>query len=89
MKPPYPTHIKPVDLATVLTALYASEINCSISSIWDSGWDVKLGDELNGFLAESNFQTVEEAAAFLHGAALIHFPKSDYAKRRNAVPGRG
>jgi hypothetical protein len=59
-----------MDLATVLTSLYASELNCSISCIWDSGWDVKLGDELNGFVAEGNVRTPEEIASFLHDAAM-------------------
>jgi hypothetical protein len=46
-----------MDLATVLTNLYAGELNCSISCVWDSGWDVKLGDELKGFVAEGNVRT--------------------------------
>ena len=50
------------------TELYASQLNCSISCFWDSNWDVKLGDELNGFVAEGNFRTVDEVAEFLHAA---------------------
>jgi hypothetical protein len=68
-----------MDLSAVLTDLYDGELNCSISCISDSGWDVKLGDELNGFVAEGNVKTPEEIAEFLHAAALTHFPTSAYA----------
>jgi hypothetical protein len=37
-----------MDLSTVLADLYESELNCLISCIWNSGWDVRLGNELNG-----------------------------------------
>ena len=40
-------------LETVLARLYRSEINVSISTFWDGGWDVKLGDDMNGFEAET------------------------------------
>jgi hypothetical protein len=46
-----------MNIEIVLKNLYASEINCSISSFWDAGWNVKLGDEMNSFAAESNFMT--------------------------------
>jgi hypothetical protein len=73
-----------MDLSTVLADLYESELNCSISSFWDNNWDVKLGDEMNGFVAEDNVRTPAEATEFLHKAALKHFPTSGYAKRHLA-----
>ena len=36
------------DLEEILSALYESEINASISWLWDGGIDVMLGDELSG-----------------------------------------
>ena len=36
------------DLEEILSALYESEINASISWLWDGGSDVMLGDELSG-----------------------------------------
>jgi hypothetical protein len=33
----------------ILGDLYASEINASISWLWDGGIDVKLGDPMNGY----------------------------------------
>ena len=59
--------------------LYESEINCSISRFWDNGWDVKLGDEMNGFVAEGNFRTLDEAADFLDREARRHFSESVYS----------
>ena len=64
--------------------LYESEINCSISCFWDNNWDVKLGDEMNGFVAEDNFRTLAEAAEFLHKSALKRFPTSGYAKKHGS-----
>jgi hypothetical protein len=68
-----------MDIEIVLKQLYESEISCSISSFWDGGWDVKLGDEMNGFVAEGNFHTLDEAAEFLDRQARIHFRESVYA----------
>ena len=67
-----------MDLTTVMNKLYESEINCSIASHWDAGWEVKLGDENNGFAAETWVRTLEEAAAFLDSAAREHFAESVY-----------
>jgi len=68
----------------VLARLYESELNCSISSLWDNNWDVTLGDEMNGFVAENNVRPPPEGAEFLDQAALKHFPTSGYAKRHSA-----
>jgi hypothetical protein len=59
-----------------------SEINCAISSFWDNGWDVKLGDEMNGFVAEGNFRTLDECADFLDRQARKYCPESSYALGR-------
>lgn len=71
-----------MNLETVMKRLYESEINCSISCFWDNGWDVKLGDEMNGFVAEGNFRTLDEAATFLDREARKHFADSKYAGTR-------
>jgi hypothetical protein len=71
--------IGPMDIEIVMKRLYESEINCSISSFWDGGWTVRLGDEMNGFAAETNCSTLDEAAAFLDREAKRHFPESVYA----------
>ena len=81
-------------LSHVLATLYRSEINCSISTFWDSGWEVKLGDFMNGWKAQTTIMrpdegirglSIEETALFnvavwLDAQARIHFPDSDYVK---------
>jgi hypothetical protein len=59
------TGLKKVDIEIVMKKLYESEINCSISSFWDNAWEVKLGDEMNGFVAQETCRTLDEAANFL------------------------
>ena len=68
-----------MDIEIVMKKLYESEINCSISSFWDNGWAVKLGDEMNGFVAEGNFRTLTESATFLDQQARRYFAESVYA----------
>jgi len=68
-------------LLDVMAALYASEINCRVSSFFDSGWTLQLGDELNGFKAEATFYDFDEAADWLRAAAIEHFPESAFARR--------
>jgi hypothetical protein len=68
-----------MELGAIIEALYDSEINCSISTFWDAGITVQLGDEMNGFVAEIECKTTGEAAEFLDRAARQHFPESAYA----------
>jgi hypothetical protein len=35
---------------SILQRLYDSEINFEVSCFWDAGFDVRLGDAVNGFL---------------------------------------
>ena len=64
----------------VLQALYGSEINFSLSTFWDAGFDWKLGDDMNGFVAEGAAKTLAEAISALANAACRHFPDSVFAK---------
>jgi len=41
-----------VMLEDELQRIYESEINVRISWLWDGGIDIRLGDEMNGYLAE-------------------------------------
>ena len=43
-----------MDLAAELQRIYDSEINVEIGWSWDGGIDVRLGDKMNGYLAEEN-----------------------------------
>lgn len=70
-------------LISVIQALYKSEINCSISSFWDAGWNVRLGDEMNGWGAEADFANdkLDDAAEWLIREAKRAWPKSEFAKQ--------
>ena len=41
-----------MELVTELQRIYDSEINIEISWLWDGGIEVRLGDRMNGYLAE-------------------------------------
>lgn len=43
-------------LSDVLKLLYDHEINVTLSSFWDGGWLVQIGDISNGFRASQNFR---------------------------------
>ena len=70
-----------IDVEAILDDLYASEINASISWLWDGGIDVKLGDELGGFKAEANVRTMREAAVWLRDEACRQYPDSTFAAK--------
>lgn len=71
-----------MNLVTVMQKLYDSEINCGIKSFWDNGFDVFLGDEMNGIHEEINFDSdkLNEAGIWLHNKACEFYPDSEYAK---------
>jgi hypothetical protein len=73
------------DLEEILASLYASEINASISWLWDGDIDVKLGDALNGYKVEGKVGTFVETAEWLRDQAVRHYPNSAFA-RQFAVP---
>ncbi len=63
----------------MLQELYDSEINFEISCFWDGGFAVKLGDEINGFVDESNSASFVGAIDWLKNKAIEHYPKSAFA----------
>ena len=64
--------------------LYASEINFTVSTFWDSGYQWALGDELNGYVAKGRTDTFEQAVAALADAASAIYPDSEFARRAAA-----
>lgn len=69
-------------LTDIMGALYSSEINCGMQSFWDGGFDVWIGDELNGKreISSGYYPSMfSEAMNWLHDAALRHYPNSAYA----------
>lgn len=67
--------------AFILQDLYDSEINFTIATFWDAGFRVMLGDDMNGFAAETRVKTFNEAVQWLALAAIEHYPDSDFAKK--------
>ena len=73
-----------MDLAAELQRIYDSEINLEIGWFWDGGIDVRLGDRMNGFLAEETVGSVEEIVPWLQEAIAQFFPGSTYAQSLDA-----
>jgi hypothetical protein len=67
--------------ARLLQDLYESEINYMIATFWDAGFRVLLGDDVNGFVAETRVRTFAEAVQWLAIAAVAHCPDSEFAKK--------
>jgi hypothetical protein len=65
---------------SIFQRLYDSEINFEVSSFWDGGFDVGLGDAMNGFYEQGQVRTWDQVEQWLRSAALRHYPNSDFAK---------
>lgn len=73
-----------MDLAETIQRLYDSEINCTITMLWDGGIDVALVsymESLKGSARAVNVRTAAEIAPALHRLALEHFPDSAYVAK--------
>jgi hypothetical protein len=68
------------DLAVELQKIYDSEINVRIGWFWDGGIEIRLGDDMNGYLAEETVRTVAEIAPWLQEAITHFYPGSSYAR---------
>jgi hypothetical protein len=70
----------PPDLAFELQKIYDSEINVRIGWFWDCGIEIRLGDDMNGYLAEETVSTVAEIVPWLQEAVAHFYPGSSYAR---------
>ena len=70
------THDNSFRYVSVPQDLYNSEINFSISTFWDAGFDVRIG--LNDGIYE-NFRTFRECVRWLAEMACEHYPDSEFA----------
>lgn len=61
----------------LLQSLYDHEINFSISCFWDSGFEWKLGDDMNGYKEKGFSESFTVAAHTVWLAALEHYPKAE------------
>ena len=64
---------------SVFQDLYHSEINFRVSTFWDGGFDLELGDDTNGIVAKSNVNRWGEVDSWFIKAAVEHFPDSTFA----------
>jgi len=73
------------NLEDTLQALYDSEINISITMLWDGGVDFAFISymEFDDATPEDwhNVKSFAETADAIHELALRMYPESDYAKR--------
>ncbi len=60
--------------AHTLQSLYDREINFCISTFFDEGFAVALGDETNGFKARATVDRYDDAIRWLQEQAAVHFP---------------
>jgi hypothetical protein len=72
-----------MNLIEQLQNVYNSEINFTIASFWDGGFDIKIGDDLNGVKASGNCDSFEDTAKWIIENALRCYPDSDFAKSFN------
>jgi hypothetical protein len=63
-----------------LQKIYNSEINVEISWFWDSGVAIKLGDPMNGYVAQTEVKTMADVIPWLQRAIATHCPDSTYIK---------
>jgi hypothetical protein len=67
-----------VDLASELQKIYNSEINVRIGWFWNCGVEVRLGDDMNGYLAADFVPTVADIVPWLQEAIAHFYPASTY-----------
>ena len=72
------------DLSVELQKIYDSEINLRIGWFWYAGIEIRLGDDLNGYLAEETVRTVAEIVPWLQEAIAHFYPGSSYARSLSA-----
>jgi hypothetical protein len=73
-----------MDLAVELQRIYDREINVEIEWFWDCGIEVRLGDKINGFLAEERLKSTSEMLPWLQEAIARFLTVSTYASRLDA-----
>lgn len=76
------------DRIQTLQAMHDSEINASISWFFDGQFHARLGDDMNGFVAESVSATLEDAIDWLIAEAVKHYPGSAFDRAAPAQPVR-
>jgi hypothetical protein len=80
-------------LEETLQALYNSEINVTITTLWDGGFDLALCSYMDAQYDDMtepgwhNVRTAAELGDAMHAAALREYPTSEYARSHGVVAG--
>lgn len=69
-------------LIEVLELLYDREINTSVSCFWEGGWDLAIGDDMNGWKARTTVEDLEEAPRWFLINAAVLYPKLSLALKK-------
>jgi hypothetical protein len=72
----------------LLDELYTGGINATISWLQGGRIEVRLGDAWGGYAAATEVDSFAEAAEWLRDKALIHCPRSKFARQYAAFPDR-
>jgi hypothetical protein len=66
-----------MDLVSVLRRAYQSEIDVTLRSRWDLGWQLEIED---GQVAREIVSSLDEAASWFDRQIIAHFPNSLYSQ---------
>lgn len=69
------------DTTVVLQDLYDSEVNFTITTMWDGGFHLELGDYMNGFKAKRTVKKFADAGDWFVSAGCSHFPHTEFAAK--------
>lgn len=66
----------------LMQRIYDFEVNIAVAfaSFWDGGFEVKIGDTLNGFAAEDQVLSWAEAEKWFRMKMIELYPDSKFAK---------
>ncbi len=64
-------------LQDVLDLFYKNEINVTIQSFFDSGWEWAIGDRFNGYSARGSAESLPKLVEDLHGALIVELAEVD------------
>ena len=65
----------------ILEDLHTSDIPFSLVCLGNAGFDVRLGNEIEGWKEIKNFTDITEAIDWLKGAAVRSYPRSYFATK--------
>jgi len=63
--------------------LYESEINLQFGWFWDAGFDIKIGNDMSGYVAEFNSYNLDECEEWIVDKVIELYPNSKFAKEYN------